>query len=87
MNTTGLTDVHFRLEGTLRVEPNLAYWAGNAFPVPYQRNSAIWLFGGENLLLDGGGTIDGEDELYTFYARVFFSRHFGYRLWTDMVGR
>lgn len=59
MNTTGLFDTHLRLEGTLRVKPDLAYWAGNAFAVPYQKNSAIWLLGGENLVLDGGGTIDG----------------------------
>ncbi|KAG8744882.1 hypothetical protein FRC10_009252 [Ceratobasidium sp. 414] len=61
MNTTGLVDVHFKLEGTLRVEPNLAYWAGNALPIPYQKNSAIWLFGGDNIVLDGGGTIDGSN--------------------------
>ncbi|KAG8705523.1 hypothetical protein FRC09_002913 [Ceratobasidium sp. 395] len=64
MNTTGLRDVHFKLEGTLQVEPNLGYWAGNAFPIPYQKNSAIWLFGGENIVLDGGGTIDGSGQTW-----------------------
>lgn len=64
INTTGLFGTHLRLEGTLRVKPNLAYWAGNAFPVPYQKNSAIWLFGGENLVLDGGGTIDGSGQTW-----------------------
>ncbi|KAG8729786.1 hypothetical protein FRC12_020708 [Ceratobasidium sp. 428] len=74
MNTTSLRDVHFKLEGTLQVEPNLSYWAGNAFPIPYQKNSAVWLFGGENVVLDGGGTIDGKDlniisKLFTMYQR------------------
>ncbi|KAB5593430.1 putative effector protein [Ceratobasidium theobromae] len=64
MNTTGLFDTHLRLEGTLRVKPDLAYWAGNAFAVPYQKNSAIWLLGGENLVLDGGGTIDGSGQTW-----------------------
>ncbi|CAE6399532.1 unnamed protein product [Rhizoctonia solani] len=62
MNTTGLFGTHLRLEGTLRVKPDFAYWAGNAFAVPYQKNSAIWLFGGENIVLDGGGTIDGSGQ-------------------------
>ncbi|KAF8761394.1 Glycosyl hydrolases family 28 [Rhizoctonia solani] len=62
MNTTGLFGTHLRLEGTLRVKPDFAYWAGNAFVVPYQKNSAIWLFGGENIVLDGGGTIDGSGQ-------------------------
>ncbi|CAE6457455.1 unnamed protein product [Rhizoctonia solani] len=62
MNTTGLFGTHFRLEGSLRVKPDFAYWAGNAFPVPYQKNSAIWLFGGENIVMDGGGTIDGSGQ-------------------------
>ncbi|KAG9114239.1 hypothetical protein FRC07_007681 [Ceratobasidium sp. 392] len=64
MNTTSLRDVHFRLEGTLRVQPNLGYWSGNAFPIPYQNNSAIWLFGGENIVIDGGGTIDGSGQTW-----------------------
>ncbi|KAL0580551.1 hypothetical protein V5O48_001458 [Marasmius crinis-equi] len=64
MNTTSLQNTHLRLEGNLTVNPDLGYWAGNAFSVPYQKNSAIWLFGGVNLVLDGGGVIHGSGQTW-----------------------
>ncbi|KAJ7593776.1 glycoside hydrolase family 28 protein [Mycena floridula] len=59
LNTTGLHDKHLDLKGTIRFVPDFPYWTGNAFTFPFQNTSTYWILGGKNLLLDGGGTIDG----------------------------
>ncbi|KAJ6597236.1 pectin lyase fold/virulence factor [Mycena vulgaris] len=71
LNTTGLERVHIRLLGNLTLKPDVDYWRNNAFNVSYQDNSAAWLFGGKDVVLDGegSGTIDGNGQ--TFYdARI-----------------
>ncbi|KAJ7288894.1 pectin lyase fold/virulence factor [Mycena rebaudengoi] len=71
LNTTGLERVHIRLLGNLTLKPDVDYWRNNAFNVTYQDNSAAWLFGGRDVVLDGegSGTIDGNGQ--TFYdARI-----------------
>ncbi|KAJ7709547.1 pectin lyase fold/virulence factor [Mycena rosella] len=71
LNTTGLARVHIRLRGNLTLKPDVDYWRDNAFNVSYQDNSAAWLFGGRDVVLDGEGvgTIDGNGQ--TFYdARI-----------------
>lgn len=41
------------------------YWRDNAFNVTYQDNSAAWLFGGKDVILDGEGTgtVDGNGQV------------------------
>ncbi|EIM80049.1 uncharacterized protein STEHIDRAFT_182885 [Stereum hirsutum FP-91666 SS1] len=71
LNTTGLSKVHVRFLGNLTLNPDVDYWRDNAFNVTYQENSAAWLFGGKDVILDGEGTgtIDGNGQ--TFYdARI-----------------
>ncbi|KAJ7137850.1 pectin lyase fold/virulence factor [Mycena epipterygia] len=71
LNTTGLSRVSIRLLGNLTLKPDVDYWRDNAFNVSYQGNSAAWLFGGKDVVLDGEGvgTIDGNGQ--TFYdARI-----------------
>lgn len=55
----------------MQFTPNLPYWTGNAFFIPFQTQLAFWLLGGTNITLDGGGTLDGQgqawyDALYVF---------------------
>ena len=50
------------IEGTLQFVPNIPYWSGNGFFIPFQNQTTFWLLGGENIRLDGGGTIDGQGQ-------------------------
>jgi galacturan 1,4-alpha-galacturonidase len=64
LNMTGLSDKHISLEGTITFNPNIPYWTGNAFFIPYQTQITFWLLGGENILFDGGGTLDGSGQTW-----------------------
>ncbi|KAF7305135.1 Protein kinase domain-containing protein [Mycena kentingensis (nom. inval.)] len=64
LNMTGGVDKHLELKGTMRFNPDIPYWTGNAFPFPFQTQVTFWIFGGNNLLLDGGGTLDGAGQLW-----------------------
>lgn len=35
----------------------------DAFLIPFQNQSTFWLVGGENVLIDGGGTLDGQGQV------------------------
>ncbi|KAJ6546980.1 pectin lyase fold/virulence factor [Mycena capillaripes] len=59
LNTTGLRNKHIDLQGTLRFNPDIPYWSGNGFSFPFQTQITFWILGGKNIVLDGGGTIDG----------------------------
>lgn len=56
--------IHKSVGGTIKFAPNIPYWTGNAFYIPFQTQLAFWLLGGENILLDGGGTLDGQGQAW-----------------------
>ncbi|KAI0712787.1 pectin lyase fold/virulence factor [Cerioporus squamosus] len=64
MNMTGVTDKHISLLGTIKFNPDLDYWTDNAFTFDFQDQTAFWLLGGKNILLDGGGTLDGSGQAW-----------------------
>ncbi|SJL10303.1 related to exopolygalacturonase [Armillaria ostoyae] len=64
MNMTGLTNTHINLEGTIWFEPDISYWTGNAFFFDFQDSITFWLLGGENIVLSGGGTLDGAGQAW-----------------------
>ncbi|KZV86154.1 pectin lyase-like protein [Exidia glandulosa HHB12029] len=65
MDTTSLKrGVHLRLEGTIKFNNDLDYWGGHAFPFDFQNSSTFWMLGGRDILLDGGGTIDGSGQAW-----------------------
>ncbi|KAJ6582833.1 pectin lyase fold/virulence factor [Mycena sp. CBHHK59/15] len=64
LNMTGLRNKHIKLEGTLRFEPNIPYWSGNGFSFPFQTQITFWILGGKNIVLDGGGTLDGAGQAW-----------------------
>ncbi|GJJ10571.1 hypothetical protein Clacol_004798 [Clathrus columnatus] len=64
MNTTGLSNVQIQLSGTIQYTPNIAYWSANSIPLIYQNATTFWLLGGTNLHLFGGGTIDGNGQIW-----------------------
>lgn len=59
LNMTGISDTTINLEGTIHFEPDIPYWTGNAFYFEFQNSVTFWLLGGENIVLNGGGTLDG----------------------------
>ncbi|TCD69408.1 hypothetical protein EIP91_007755 [Steccherinum ochraceum] len=64
MNMTGLSNKHISIQGTVRFNPDLPYWTGNAFYFSFQDQVAFWLLGGRNIVVDGGGTLDGAGQAW-----------------------
>ncbi|KAI0343542.1 glycoside hydrolase family 28 protein [Trametopsis cervina] len=64
MDMTGVENKNLFVEGTIQFAPNLPYWTGNAFYIPFQTQVAFWLLGGKNILLNGGGTLDGQGQAW-----------------------
>ncbi|GJJ09196.1 hypothetical protein Clacol_003418 [Clathrus columnatus] len=64
LNTTSLSNVQIQLSGTIQYTPNIAYWSANSIPLIYQNATTFWLLGGTNLHLSGGGTIDGNGQIW-----------------------
>ncbi|KAI0764410.1 glycoside hydrolase family 28 protein [Trametes elegans] len=64
LNMTGTFDKHISVQGTIKINPDIDYWADNAFPFDFQDQVAFWLLGGRNILLDGGGTLDGSGQAW-----------------------
>ncbi|KAJ7270853.1 glycoside hydrolase family 28 protein [Mycena rebaudengoi] len=64
LNMTNLSNKHLNLQGTIRFKPDIPYWTGNAFSFPFQTQVTFWIFGGTNLVIDGGGTLDGAGQAW-----------------------
>ncbi|KAF4598762.1 hypothetical protein EYR38_007170 [Pleurotus pulmonarius] len=64
LNMTGLANKHLNLQGTIKFTPDIPYWTGNAFFIPFQTQVTFWLLGGKNLRVDGGGTLDGSGQIW-----------------------
>ncbi|KAJ8082216.1 hypothetical protein PM082_008063 [Marasmius tenuissimus] len=64
LNMTGLSDVRINLQGTIRFKPDIDYWLANSFQFAFQNQSTFWLLGGNNIVLSGGGTIDGAGQAW-----------------------
>ncbi|TDL16537.1 glycoside hydrolase family 28 protein [Rickenella mellea] len=64
LNMTGLSNKEIKLQGTIRFNPNIPYWSGNGFTYPFQTQVTFWQFGGSNLRIDGGGTLDGAGQAW-----------------------
>ncbi|KAJ6544085.1 glycoside hydrolase family 28 protein [Mycena capillaripes] len=64
LNMTGLSNKHLSLQGTMRFNPNIPYWTANGFPFTFQTQITFWILGGTNIVVDGGGTLDGAGQLW-----------------------
>ncbi|CDO72584.1 hypothetical protein BN946_scf184985.g3 [Trametes cinnabarina] len=64
LNMTGTLNKHINLQGTIKFNPDIDYWTDNAFTFDFQDQAAFWLLGGKNIVLDGGGTIDGSGQAW-----------------------
>jgi len=64
LKTINLKTVEIQLSGTIQYTPNIAYWSPNSFYLTYQNATTFWLLGGTNIHLYGGGTIDGNGQVW-----------------------
>ncbi|KAI0261285.1 pectin lyase fold/virulence factor [Gloeopeniophorella convolvens] len=64
LNMTNLKNKHISIQGAVKFSDDLEYWGGNAFSFAFQNQSTFWLLGGQNILLDGGGTLDGSGQAW-----------------------
>ncbi|KAI0087084.1 glycoside hydrolase family 28 protein [Irpex rosettiformis] len=64
LNMTGVQDKNLVVQGTVKFAANLPYWEGNAFYIPFQTQWAFWLLGGKNIVVNGGGTLDGQGQAW-----------------------
>ncbi|KAJ7915524.1 glycoside hydrolase family 28 protein [Mycena leptocephala] len=58
LNMTGLRNKHI-VSKDCQFWPDIGYWSGNGFSFPFQTQITFWILGGKNIVLDGGGTLDG----------------------------
>ncbi|KAG0708632.1 glycoside hydrolase family 28 protein [Suillus ampliporus] len=64
MDMTGLKDKNIELLGTVKFTNDMTYWINNGFYFEFQDQIAFWIVGGKNILINGGGTIDGSGQVW-----------------------
>ncbi|KZT03751.1 glycoside hydrolase family 28 protein [Laetiporus sulphureus 93-53] len=64
LKTEGLKNVDIVLSGTVQYTPNIAYWSPNSLYMTYQNATTFWFLSGDNIHLYGGGTIDGNGQVW-----------------------
>ena len=65
MNTTNLENCDVVLTGELLYSTNIPYWLTHSYNVGLQNQSTSWLFGGTNVTLTGGGSINGNGQAWS----------------------
>lgn len=60
----GLSHVDIVLSGTVQYTPNIAYWSPNSLYMTYQNATTFWFLSGNYIHLYGGGTIDGNGQVW-----------------------
>ncbi|KAF1990884.1 glycoside hydrolase family 28 protein [Aulographum hederae CBS 113979] len=64
MNTTNLLNCNVEIQGELLYSTNIPYWLSHSINVGLQNQSTAWLFGGTNITIAGGGTINGNGQVW-----------------------
>ncbi|KAE9402726.1 pectin lyase-like protein [Gymnopus androsaceus JB14] len=65
LNMTNVSNLKIDLQGTIRFNPDIPYWSGpEGFFIPFQNQTTFWMLGGENIVLSGGGTLDGAGQAW-----------------------
>ncbi|KAI0716739.1 pectin lyase-like protein [Earliella scabrosa] len=62
--TKDLDDVEIELSGTIQYTPNIAKWSPQSLYLTYQNATTFWFLSGNNIYLYGGGTIDGNGQVW-----------------------
>ncbi|KIM64371.1 glycoside hydrolase family 28 protein [Scleroderma citrinum Foug A] len=62
--TTGLDNVRIKFTGSFNFAPNTTYWTENAYFMGYQNASTFWFLSGQHVHLCGGGTLNGNGQVW-----------------------
>ncbi|PCH35371.1 glycoside hydrolase family 28 protein [Wolfiporia cocos MD-104 SS10] len=66
----GLKHVDIILSGTVQYTPDIAYWSPNSLYLSYQNTTTFWFISGDDIHLYGGGTIDGNGQVWYDYFNL-----------------
>ncbi|KAI0828649.1 pectin lyase-like protein [Trametes gibbosa] len=64
LHASGLDDVEIELSGTVQYTPDIAKWSPQSLYLVYQNATTFWFLSGNNIHLYGGGTIDGNGQVW-----------------------
>ncbi|TLD25947.1 glycoside hydrolase family protein [Venturia nashicola] len=64
LDLTFLNDVYIRLDGEIKFTDNITYWQSNNFAHPFQNSIAFWVWGGKDIKIYGGGTMNGNGQVW-----------------------
>ncbi|KAI0676372.1 pectin lyase-like protein [Trametes maxima] len=62
--TRGLQNVDIELSGTVQYTPDIAKWSPQSLYLTYQNATTFWFLSGNNIYLYGGGTLDGNGQVW-----------------------
>jgi galacturan 1,4-alpha-galacturonidase len=62
LDLTFLKHVDFDIQGFITFSDDVNYWNKNGFYLTFQNASTYWQFGGEDVNIYGGGTLDGNGQ-------------------------
>ncbi|EIN05315.1 hypothetical protein PUNSTDRAFT_146014 [Punctularia strigosozonata HHB-11173 SS5] len=69
--TTGLKNVEIDLSGTVQYTPDIAKWSPQSLFLTYQNATTFWFLSGDNIHLYGGGTLDGNGQVWWEHQAAF----------------
>ncbi|KAL9618422.1 MAG: hypothetical protein Q9160_006863 [Pyrenula sp. 1 TL-2023] len=86
LDLTFLNDIEVNLEGEILFTDDLDYWQNNNFYYAFQKSITFWVWGGQDIRIFGGGTINGNGQAWydgfagseildpdnTFYRPILF---------------
>ncbi|KAF4626191.1 hypothetical protein G7Y89_g11972 [Cudoniella acicularis] len=64
LDLTFLNAVDFIIEGQVSFTPDVNYWSTNSFQYKYQDTALFWQFGGQDVNIYGGGTLNGNGQAW-----------------------
>ncbi|CDO70563.1 Glycoside Hydrolase Family 28 protein [Trametes cinnabarina] len=64
LKTVGLDNVEIELSGTVQYTPDIAKWSPQSLYLVYQNATTYWFLSGNNIHMYGGGTIDGNGQVW-----------------------
>lgn len=69
LDLTFLNHIDIDIQGYIQFTNDTDYWQANSFKLIFQNATTFWNFGGNDVAIYGGGTIDGNGQVwYDLYA-------------------
>lgn len=65
MNITGLDNVHISIQGNVTFsDKDMTWWQENMFLLDFQSAGTWWIISGKDIHVDGGGTVNGQGQVW-----------------------